>query len=219
VSLPLLVTLAMLTLAAQAMRASPAEGSRDMRAQDLSRKVIPEPIRAEVEAALAHFPALKDTPIIFRFKSDIKRSMMQAQPRGLFKGRSGRSYVINMSERFFIDNTSYSIREIPSDVLIGWLVHELGHVMDYHQRSSMGLVAFGIKYVTFGSYLRKAERAADTYAVDHGCGHYLVQCKEYILGNEELPEAYRNKIRRSYLCPETIRTMVLERTPSAPQPF
>jgi hypothetical protein len=44
--------------------------------------------------------------------------------------------------------------------------------------------------------------------VDHGCGDYLVHCKEFILGHEELPEAYKDKIRRSYLCPETIKTMM-----------
>ncbi len=68
---------------------------------------------------------------------------MQAQPRGFFKGSSGRSYVINISERFFVNEGKTGIRDIPSEALIGWLVHELGHIMDYHQRSTVDLVVFG----------------------------------------------------------------------------
>jgi hypothetical protein len=184
---------------------------KERSATDLSNKIIPEVIKHEAEAALSYFPTLADASIEFRFKKNIKSSMMQAQPRGFFKGKKGRHYIININERFFIDDESYAIKDVPSDVLIGWLVHELGHIMDYHERSSMGLVVFGFKYVTSGKYLRKAERAADTYAVDHGCGEYLVSCKEFILGHEELSEAYKAKIRRSYLCPDTIKSMLEER--------
>ena len=176
----------------------------------ITNKVIPDIIRCEAEIALSYFPALDDASIEFRFKKDIKKSMMQAQPRGLFKGK-GRYYIINISERFFVDQQTEAISGVPSDVLIGWLVHELGHIMDYHERSSMGLVVFGFKYLTSKKYLRDAEKAADTYAVDHGCGDYLIQCKEFILGHDDLPEAYKARIRNSYLCPETIKSMIEQR--------
>ncbi len=207
-SISLLLTFAILAVGLLIPRPAKAHELCKNSPSALANKIIPEVIRCEAEIALSYYPALDDARIEFRFKSDIKNSMMQAQPRGFFKGKSGRHYVININERFFIDNESLAIKDVPSNVLIGWLVHELGHIMDYHERSSMGLVVFGFKYVTSGNYLRKAERAADTYAVDHGCGDYLVSCKEYILGHEDLPEAYKAKIRRSYLCPDTIKSML-----------
>lgn len=174
-------------------------------------KVIPEEIRCEAETALGYFPELANATIIFRFKDDIKNSLMQAQPRGFFQGRSGRSYVINISEQFFLDHESRSMKELPSEVLIGWLVHELGHIMDYRDRSSMGLVIFGFKYVTSQKYLARAEKAADSYAVDGGCGEHLIKCKEFILGHDQLPDSYKEKIRRSYPSPETILEMLQSR--------
>ncbi|MDQ3101615.1 MAG: hypothetical protein M3R08_09530 [Bacteroidota bacterium] len=174
-------------------------------------KVIPEAILCETEIALSYYPELKDARIVFRFKKEIRNSLMQAQPRGFFMGGNGRYYVINISERFFIDEQTKAIKGVPSEALIGWLVHELGHVMDYHGRSSMGLVIFGFKYVTSGKYLRQAEKTADTFAVENGCGNYLVDCKEFILGHDELPERYKQKIRRSYLSPASINEMVVAR--------
>lgn len=177
----------------------------------LTNKVVPDVIRCEAETALGYFPELADARIVFRFKNDIRNSLMQAQPRGFFHGRSGRSYVINISEQFFFDHGTSSMKEIPSEVLIGWLVHELGHIMDYRERSSMGLVIFGFKYVTSHKYLKQAERAADIYAVEGGCGDHLVKCKEFILRHDELPDAYKEKIKRSYLSPDAIMDMLQAR--------
>ncbi len=175
-----------------------------------STKVIPAAIRKEAEIALSYFPALEEAHIVFRFKKNIKGSMMQAQPRGFFKGREKRHYVININESFFIDQRTGTMNDVPSEALIGWLVHELGHIMDYHDRSSMGLVIFGFKYVTSAKYLRQAEETADRFAVEHGCGDQLIQCKEFILGHDDLPERYKEKIRRSYPDPSTIKLMIGE---------
>ena len=39
-----------------------------------TNKDIPLSIKDQVEAALAHYPELKDTPISFKFKKEIKKS-------------------------------------------------------------------------------------------------------------------------------------------------
>jgi hypothetical protein len=88
--------------------------------------------------------------------------------------------------------------------MIGWIGHELGHIMDYESRTNKGMVAFGYNYLRSGTYVKKVEVIADTYAVNHGLGRYIIATKRFILDNAELPQAYKDKIARLYLSPDDI---------------
>ena len=178
-------------------------------------KVIPESIIKEVQLALSHYPELNETPIEFRFKKKIKKSFMQAQPKfsDLFKNKKNRSYVIMISESFHIENEEFKISDIPSDVLTGWIGHELGHVMDYQDRSGFNLLLFGIKYLTSSGFIKEAERAADTFAVNHGMGDYILATKDFILNHAHLSELYKDRIKRLYLSPDEI-LMLVDKLPS-----
>lgn len=175
-------------------------------------KIIPESILNEAKIALSYYPELKEVEIEFKFKEDIKKSFMQAQPRksNLFKGKNDRSYNIYMSTRFLIEKEEFSMADVPSDVLIGWLGHELGHIMDYRDKTAMGLVIFGIRYITSDNYIKKAERAADTYAVNSGMGDYILATKDFILNHSHLSDTYKERIARLYLSPEEILVLVNE---------
>jgi hypothetical protein len=173
-------------------------------------KTIPESILNEAKIALSYYPELKDVEIEFKFKQDIKKSFMQAQPRiaNLFKGKKNRSYYIFISSRFLIEKEEFSMADVPSEVLIGWLGHELGHIMDYRNKSAMGLVIFGARYVTSENYIKEAERAADTYAVNSGMGDYILATKDFILNHSHLSDSYKERIARLYLSPEEILVLV-----------
>lgn len=169
-------------------------------------KHIPSVIEKEILMALSFYPELLDTPIQFVFKQRIKSSVMQAQPvfRSLLSRREERSYRINISAMFTLTHTAIPIHQIPESILIGWIGHELGHIMDYENRSNLGMVGFGISYVLSPNYVKKVERIADTHAVNHGLGHYLVETKRFILDHAELPQSYKDKISRLYVSPEEI---------------
>ncbi|GHA43700.1 hypothetical protein GCM10007103_26090 [Salinimicrobium marinum] len=173
-------------------------------------KIIPAQIEKEAKKALSYYPELKDIEIEFRYKDEIKKSFMQAQPKfsNLFKGKNSRSYYIFMSRKLNIEGDEFSMDEVPSDVIIGWLGHELGHIMDYREKSAVGLMIFGMRYVTSSRYIKEAERAADTYAVNHGMGEYILKTKNFILNNSDLSEAYKKRIARLYLSPEEIVVLV-----------
>lgn len=175
-------------------------------------KTIPVQIFEEAKRALAYFPELEEVGIEFLFKNDISKSFMQAQPAfsNVFKGKNNRNYYIFISSQVNIEGKDFSIRDIPSDVLVGWLGHELGHVMDYRERSGMGLVIFGLRYVTSNKYIMKAERRADVFAVNQGMGDYILKTKDFILNNTDLSESYKNRIKRLYLSPEEIVNLVNE---------
>lgn len=135
---------------------------------------------------------------------------MQAQPKwkSLFRSRGNRSYIVLISKRFKVENSLFTIDEIPSDVLVGWLGHELGHVMDYRARSTFDMIFFGLKYLYSHAHIQEVERAADDYAVRHGMGEYIIKTKEFILNHTSLSERYKKHMRRFYLSPEEILELI-----------
>ncbi|MGB3776172.1 MAG: hypothetical protein WA951_13030 [Leeuwenhoekiella sp.] len=175
-------------------------------------KKIPKSITAETKKALSYYPALKDTPITFKFKKNIKKSTMQAQPllSSFFKSRKNREYIILISKRVKIDKEVFKITDVPSDVLIGWIGHELGHVMDYRERGTFDMLYFGVKYLYSTGHIQEAERAADTFAVAHGMGDYILKTKDFILNHADISETYKARIRQLYLSPEEIMQLIEE---------
>lgn len=179
---------------------------------DLSNKIIPQSIEKEALIALSYYPKLKDTAIEFVFKDNIKKSTMQAQFTfgSLFRSRNKRSYIIKISRRIQIDTKEMSIDDVPSDVMIGWLGHELGHVMDYRSRSNIGMLIFGAKYLFSPSHIQEVERAADTFAIRHGMGDYILKTKNFILDHADISERYKAKLRRLYMSPEEVMQLLEE---------
>ena len=179
---------------------------------EFNNKIVPDAIWRETYIALSHYPELKDTPIEIRFKKNIKKSFMQAQPKigGLLKNRKKRSYFIFINETFKIEDEIFDVTSVPSEVLIGWIGHELGHIMDYQDRSAADLVWFGVKYLTSKNYIKEAEKAADTYAVNHGLGEQIIATKNFIIHHSKLSDNYKDRIQELYLSPEEIMVLIDE---------
>ncbi|MDB2462933.1 hypothetical protein N9W61_02395 [Algibacter sp.] len=175
-----------------------------------AQHIIPESIKYEAESALAYYPKLKNNFIEIKFKKSIKKSTMQARPKfgSFFRSKKNRRYIILISETFKISDKSFSTKDIPSDILIGWIGHELGHIMDYQNRSKLNLIGFGIKYLFSENHIVEAERAADTFAVNHGMEDYILKTKNFILNHADINESYKNRIKRFYLSPEEIMEIV-----------
>lgn len=167
---------------------------------------IPMEIQEVTLKALSFYPQLKNVRIEFVFNENIRKSVMQAQPKfiTMFGSRNNRTYIIKISRCFNFKGNSIPIQKLPEDVLIGWIGHELGHIMDYLKRSNWSLILFGIGYLTSKSFIISAERVADTYAVNHGLGEYILATKDFILHRAGMSEEYIRKIQKLYLPPEEI---------------
>lgn len=178
-----------------------------------AQKTIPNAIENEVKTALNYFPALRHVGIEIKFKKHIKKSTMLAQPKlgSFFKPKEYREYVILISERFKISDKEFSTKDIPSDILIGWIGHELGHILDYQNRSNINLIWFGIKYLISDNHIIEAERAADTFAVNQGMESYILKTKDFILNNANITPSYKLRIEKYYLSPEEIMEIVNKR--------
>lgn len=186
---------------------------------DYAQVQFPNALEKEVKTALDFYPALRDVAIEIKFKKNIKKSTMQAQPKfgSFFKPKEYREYVILISEKFKISDKEFSTKDIPSDILIGWIGHELGHIMDYQNRSNLNLIWFGLKYVLSDKHIVEAERAADTFAVSHGMESYILKTKDFILNNAEITPSYKMRIVKYYLSPEEIMDIVNKRDGEVPE--
>ncbi len=175
-------------------------------------KIIPKTIESEIKTALSFYPDLKNTRIHFIIKPSLKKSFMKAQPTfgSLFTKVENRTYKILISNSFRVEDKVMRINQIPKEVLIGWIGHELGHIVDYENRSGWGLAMFGIRYLFSQSHIREAERAADSYAVSNNMGSYIIKTKNFILNHADFSEQYKNRIKRLYVSPDEILNLVKE---------
>lgn len=175
-----------------------------------TNKIIPNSIKKEAEIALSFYPDLKDVPIEFKFKKSIKKSTMQAQPTwaSFLQSKKDRAYIILISEKFHIEEEEFDIHDVEEDVLIGWLGHELGHIMDYKERTNFGMLLFGLKYLYSKHHIQEVERSADTFAVNHGMHEYILATKKFILNHAKISPKYKKRIMKYYMSPEEIMELV-----------
>ncbi len=180
-------------------------------------KVIPDDLRKVILTALSYYPELKHANIAFVFKHNIRNSVMQAQPKfsSIFRKKANRRYVVNMSQYLKLKNDAkIDIDSLPFDVLVGWIAHELGHIMDYKDRSGMAMMGFGFNYIVSKHFVSGAERRADLYAMKHGLGDSIMATKHYVLNHADIPEAYKRKLRRLYMSPEEFEMLLGEASPA-----
>lgn len=172
----------------------------------IENKKIPKIIEQQVLTALSHYPELRNATITFAFTRKLKKSIMAARPvvNTLLGKRENRAYIILISAVFKLNNSIEPIHHVSDEVMVGWIGHELGHIMDYEQRSTLGIARFGVLYGLSRAYIRKAERVADTFAVNRGMAPYLIATKEFILHHVELSDHYKNKIKQLYPSPDDI---------------
>lgn len=175
-----------------------------------THKRIPRVLQKQILLALSHYPELENTYIRFVFTRKLKSSIMAARPvvKSLLGPREKRVYEILISPNFKLKHSILPIHQVEDSVLVGWIGHELGHIMDYEQCSTLGVARFGLLYWLSKRYIRKAERVADTFAVNRGMAPYILATKDFILGHTELPQKYKDKIARLYLSPDDIVELV-----------
>lgn len=173
------------------------------------KNVENEKIKACFETVLEAYEILHPYPITLE-QRPIRNTTMQAKPIiGFFDlfGKNKR-YKVNLA-RYVSDSEDIAVRKLPDDVLTGWFAHELGHLVDYEQHSNLGMVRYGIRYLTSHRFKRQAEHTADLIAVQHGFRDEIIATKRFILEHDLLGDDYKSRIRRYYMSVEDVE-MCLE---------
>jgi hypothetical protein len=142
----------------------------------------------------------------------LKKYTMRALP-GLnmaFFYRATRHYRVQVSNHLQL-RKYIQMEELPKKVLMGWYAHELGHIMDYQNRSALNMIGFLFRYLLIPNYRMGAERRADIFAIDHGFGEELMATKRFILEQSKLPKKYKKRIKRYYLSPTELEEILQEK--------
>lgn len=165
-------------------------------------KVSDNRLRLAYFVALRHYPELKQAKVKLKLKPI--SSTMQAQPRWdfIFQKRSARSYAVFVNSNASITGISY--QDLSFNSLVGWIGHEMAHVLDYSKKNNGQLFAFISSYVFDKNELRRTERKADKVTIKHGLGMQLLEGVNFFHRSKKVKKAYREKKKKYYLTPEEI---------------
>ena len=72
------------------------------------------------------------------------------------------------------------------------------------------MLVFGIKYLFSKDHIKEVERAADTFAIAHGMGYYIMETKNFILNHADISESYKLRIKSLYMSPEEVMQLINE---------
>ncbi|MCA1751511.1 MAG: hypothetical protein LC670_06900 [Flavobacteriales bacterium] len=165
-------------------------------------------IKESFEEVVRAYDVLHPYPITLE-QRPIRNTTMQAKPIISFFDLFGKRkrYKVNLA-RYVSDSDEMAVRELPAEVLTGWFAHELGHLVDYECRSNMGMVGFGVRYLTSKRFKRQAEHAADMIAIEHGFHDEIIATKRFILEHDLLGDKYKAQIIKYYMSIEAVELCI-----------
>ena len=172
-----------------------------LRSQFNYNKFFYEKYELQTLIALSYFPELKNTKISFRRREF--RTTMAARPKGIevFRAKGKRHYIIYIND---YPSSKVSPDSVSFNAQIGVIGHELAHLVDYEQTSSLKMLVVGFSYLN-KKFRTKFERATDLRTINHGL---LWQCYDfalYVHNSSIAPTEYINYKKKFYMSPEEIK--------------
>lgn len=167
-----------------------------------SNKEMPASIELECLTALSFFPELKHRKIIFRFGNPVSTMVSRPCPGSLFSRKSNRVYMIILKNPGLSAN-GLEWQKLSFNALVGWIAHELGHIVHYSSKTNIGVLLTGIAYAHPGSR-KKLERFTDQLVILHGLGTALYEGTAYSIQHPGISDNYRKRLIRYYLSPQEI---------------
>ncbi len=171
-----------------------------------ANKSYPQEMEQQVLTALAYYPELKDTKIIFRFKK--RNTPLTSRPRffHVFKGKKNRAYVITISTKTKDAFAPILFHNLPYNAQIGVLAHEIGHIVTYKKKSSFQILGIAFKLLN-AKFVDRFEYDTDLTAIAHGMGHQLYDWSVYVRKALNIVEwnGITNSGQERYMNPTTIQ--------------
>ena len=175
-----------------------------LRSQFSNNKFLYEKYELQTLIALSFYPELKNTKISFR-RRELKTTMA-ARPKGIeiFRGKETRRYIIYIND---FPSAKVSPDSVSFNAQVGVIGHELAHIVDYEETSSLKILFVGLSYFN-KKFRAKFERATDLRTINHGL---LWQCYDfalYVHNSKNTPAEYITYKKQFYMSPEEIKEQV-----------
>lgn len=167
-----------------------------------NKKTIPGELELECLVALSFYPELTGTEIKFMFGNLAFTMVSKPKRNTILKDRTKRTYVILIQHAGSSSN-NLDWSQLSFNALVGWIGHELGHIVHYTHKSSCGILLTGMKYAVPG-YRRKIERFTDQLTIQHNLGFALYEGLDYTVNFSNATPRYKKTQVKYYLHPEEI---------------
>jgi hypothetical protein len=156
--------------------------------------------------ALSHYPELKDITIEFVFCDSEQPLSTRPTPATTLLPAKDRTYEISISTNISPSKEPVLLRNLPFNMQIGQLGHELGHIADFLQKNSLEVLADAALYF-LPEYKKNLEKKVDGLAVSHGFGYQALAFSEYVYElKEKYPEEdYYQNYHKCYMTPAEIQ--------------
>jgi hypothetical protein len=83
------------------------------------------------------------------------------------------------------------IAELSKDVRIGFIAHEVAHMVTYDQMNNLQTLIFAVKYVFSKKFVYNVERYTDNVAIEHHLARQLYSGTKYCQSCTDLTPEYR----------------------------
>lgn len=168
--------------------------------------------------ALAHYPELKETRIVFRMKTRVVPLATAPAFFSSFRKKEKRKFKVTISRQSIKLIRPILLKNLSLNAQIGVIGHELAHVSDFSTRSFRRLAGVLTGQLS-RKYLDQMEFNTDKRCIEHGLGFQLlawsseVRTKLSFLAKKETshPEnKQKEKKRERYMSPASIQKVMSE---------
>ncbi|MGQ8337709.1 hypothetical protein ACUNWD_14265 [Sunxiuqinia sp. A32] len=175
-------------------------------APQVNGRALDASYQQQAQIAMNYYPELSGKKIEF-VRKDLKTTMASLPKLDfLFRKKENRRYQI------FIDtkvkaSKGLLLSEVPFNAQVGIIGHELGHVVDYENKSAVGILLTGVGYL-FHPFRKKLERKVDEITVAHGLGYQVHEFSKYVLNDPHVSAKYKKYKRKIYYKPKQLSVLM-----------
>ena len=150
--------------------------------------------------ALSYFPELIDESIKFKFSSINSTARTTVTFFSVFKN-THKQYIIYINANK--EKTGMLLSQAPFDAQVALIAHELAHVIDFKNRSFLGMAWWGTGYL-FVKHRTKIEKRADETVIKRRLGLQLYHWADFVLNHSTANKHYLKMKETKYLLPDEI---------------
>jgi hypothetical protein len=175
-------------------------------------KTIPLQFEQQIRVALAYYPTLKQTKIIFKVKKT--RTPLAATPTfwSAFRKPSKRTYVITISSESNSFLNKIILDSLGFNAQIGVLGHEISHILEFNSKKGIFFVGLVLRNLSKKA-IDKFENNTDRRCIEQGLGYQLLAWSTEVRRNLNIKEwrgadNLGEQKRERYMSPPTILGLI-----------
>jgi hypothetical protein len=175
-------------------------------------KTIPPQFEQQIRVALAYYPTLKRTKIIFKVKKT--RTPLAATPTfwSAFRKPSKRTYIITISSESNSFLNKIILDSLGFNAQIGVLGHEISHILEFNSKKGIFFVGLVLRNLSKKA-IDTFENNTDRRCIEQGLGYQLLAWSTEVRRNLNIKEwrgadNLGDQKRERYMSPPTILGLI-----------